>query len=112
MGILAHFILPFRFLVTVAVSWPDFGVPSLQPIIPFPARRGWGGRVPYSRLGILAVLGAKNVVRTTAQLLWVQPEGLELLAPFGRRIAQPFDADASRQPTFDGCSNEVRCEES
>ena len=33
----AHFILPFRSLVIVAVSWPDFGVPSLQPKIPFRA---------------------------------------------------------------------------
>jgi hypothetical protein len=42
----------------------------------------------------------------------VQSEGFELPAPFGWRIAQPFDSDASRQPAFDRCSNEVRCEES
>jgi hypothetical protein len=36
-GISAHFILPFRSLVTVAVSRADFGVPSLHAKIPFPA---------------------------------------------------------------------------
>jgi hypothetical protein len=36
-GISAHFSLPFRSLVTVAVSRADFGGPSLHPKIPFPA---------------------------------------------------------------------------
>jgi hypothetical protein len=32
--------------------------------------------------------------------LGIQSKGLELPAPFGWRIAQPFDSDAARQPTF------------
>jgi hypothetical protein len=57
--------------------------------------------MPFGRPGIMAVSGTKNVVRAGPRLLRVQSERLELPAPFGWRIAQPFDADASRQPTLD-----------
>jgi hypothetical protein len=43
--------------------------------------------------------------------LRVQSERLELPAPFGWRIAQPLDSDASRQAAFNRCPNEARCEE-
>jgi hypothetical protein len=107
-GILADFIPPFRSLVTVAVSRADFGAPSLHPKIPFPAAdlpRANDVATP----GILAVLGTKTA---GPRLLRIQPERLELPAPLGWSIAQPFDADAARQPTFDRRSNEVRCQES
>jgi hypothetical protein len=110
-GIAGYFILPFRSLVPVAVSRADFGIPSPHPKIPFPGAAR-GGLMPFGRPGIMAVWGTKNAVRGEPRLLRVQSERLELPAPFGWRIAQPFDADASRQPTFNGCSNEVRCEES
>jgi hypothetical protein len=42
----------------------------------------------------------------------VQSQRLELPAPLGERIAQPFDSDASRQALLDRCPDEVRCEES
>jgi hypothetical protein len=51
-GISAHFILTFRSLVTVAVSWPDFGVPSLHRKIPFPAGRAAAGLMPFGRPGM------------------------------------------------------------
>jgi hypothetical protein len=44
-------------------------------------------------------------------LFRIEAQGLELLAPFSRRIAEPLDADAARQVTFHGCSDKVGCEE-
>jgi hypothetical protein len=44
-------------------------------------------------------------------LLRIQSERLELPAPFGGRVAKPLDPNATRQPTFDRCFDEVRCEE-
>ena len=34
------------------------------------------------------------------QLFRIESERLKLSAPFGRRIAEPLDADAARQATF------------
>ena len=34
------------------------------------------------------------------QLFRIESERLKLPAPFGRRIAEPLDADAARQATF------------
>jgi ankyrin repeat protein len=33
-------------------------------------------------------------------LFWIESEHLELPTPFGRRIAEPFDADAPGQTAF------------
>jgi hypothetical protein len=110
-GISAHFILPFCSLVTVAVSRAIFGVPSLHPKIPF---QGAGLRQSpvVWQTGNLTVLATESVIRAVPRLLRDQSERLELPAPFSRRIAQPFDPNTARQPTFDRCSNEVRCEKS
>ena len=91
-------------------SQADFSLPSLHPKIPFPAA-GFRGPIPFGSPGILGVLGGKNAISAGPSLLRVQSERLELPAPFGWRLAQPFDSDASRQPSIDRCSNEVRCEE-
>jgi hypothetical protein len=45
------------------------------------------------------------------KLFRIESEGLELLAPFGWRIAEPLDADATGQATFYGCFNKVGREE-
>jgi hypothetical protein len=45
------------------------------------------------------------------RLFRIKSERLELSAPFGRRIAEPFDADASGQATFYGCFDKVGCQE-
>jgi hypothetical protein len=55
-GILAHFIPPFRSLVIVAVFQPDFDFPSLHRKIPFPAAC-CGGSMPSGRLGNNGSLG-------------------------------------------------------
>ena len=44
-------------------------------------------------------------------LLWLQPERLELLAPLCGSITKSFDADAAGQSTFDGCPDQIRCQE-
>ncbi len=41
----------------------------------------------------------------------VETEGFELPAPFRRRIAKPFHADAAGQATFYGCLDKVGCQE-
>ena len=45
------------------------------------------------------------------QLFRIESEGLKLPAPFSRRIAQPFYADATGQATFYGCFDKIGCEE-
>jgi hypothetical protein len=44
------------------------------------------------------------------RLLRIESERLELAAPFGRRIAQAFDADAAREAPLDGGSHQIRCQ--
>ena len=44
-------------------------------------------------------------------LFRVETEGFELPAPFRRRIAKPFYADAAGQATFYGCLDKVGCQE-
>jgi len=41
----------------------------------------------------------------------IDQERLKLSAPFGRRIAEPLDADAAGQATFYGRFNKIGCEE-
>src|SRR5260370_34897614 len=36
---------------------------------------------------------------------------MKLPAPFSRRIAEPFDADAAGQATLHRCLDKIRCEE-
>ena len=45
--------------------------------------------------------------RTILQLFRIKSECLKLPAPFGRRIAEPLDADAAGQATFYGCFDEI-----
>ena len=45
------------------------------------------------------------------RLFRIEPESLELPAPFGRRIAEPLDADATGQATFYGGFDQVGSEE-
>jgi hypothetical protein len=43
------------------------------------------------------------------QLFRVEPERLELPAPFDRWITEPLDADAAGQTAFDGCLDQIGC---
>jgi hypothetical protein len=45
------------------------------------------------------------------RLFGLEPERLELPAPFSRRIVEPLDADAARQTAFHGSFDEIRSEE-
>src|SRR5258706_434460 len=45
------------------------------------------------------------------QLFRIESERLKLPAPFSRRIAEPFDADAAGQATLRRCLDKIRCEE-
>jgi hypothetical protein len=44
-------------------------------------------------------------------LFRIESEGLELVAPFSRRIAEPLDADATGQATFNRCLDNAGREE-
>src|SRR6476619_2237537 len=46
-----------------------------------------------------------------AQLFRIESERLKLSAPFGRRIAEPLDADAAGQATFYGGFDKIGCKE-
>jgi hypothetical protein len=80
-----------------------FGALSLHPEIPFPAavvEREVRTRLkPYSGFcgAVIRVLGP------ALRLFRIKSEGLELPAPFSRRIAEPLDADSAGQATFYGC---------
>jgi hypothetical protein len=45
------------------------------------------------------------------RLFRIESKRLELSAPFGRRIAEPLDADAARQAAFYGCFDKIGGEE-
>src|SRR5258705_8694244 len=45
------------------------------------------------------------------QLFRIESERLKLPAPFGRRIAEPLDADAAGQATFHCRFDKIGCEE-
>ena len=44
-------------------------------------------------------------------LFGTESQRLELLRPFGRRIAESLDTDATGQATFHGCFDKTGCEE-
>jgi hypothetical protein len=46
------------------------------------------------------------------QLFRIESERLKLPAPFGRRIAEPLDADAAGEATFYCCFDKIGGEES
>jgi hypothetical protein len=50
-------------------------------------------------------------LKPSPQLFRIESEHLKLSAPFGRRIAEPLDADAAGQATFYGCFDKIGCEE-
>jgi hypothetical protein len=110
-GIFVGIVALVRSPVTLAVFQADFSLPSLHPKIPFPAA-GFSTANNVRQPRNIGGLGRRRTpFQAGPQLLRVQSERLELSVPFGWRIAQPFDSDASRQPAFDRCSNEVRREE-
>jgi hypothetical protein len=49
--------------------------------------------------------------RAVAILFRIESERLKLPAPFGRRIAEPLDADAARQAAFNGGFDKIGREE-
>src|SRR3977135_1420735 len=61
------------------------------------------------QFGLLRRRNSGALVRL--QLFRIESERLKLPAPFSRRIAEPFDADATGQATFYGSFDKVGCEE-
>src|SRR5271167_3923346 len=88
------------------------GASSLHPKIPFPAtvvEREVRARLkPYSGFSRCRNSGPLAGALT---LFRIKSERLKLPAPFGRRIAEPLDADAAGQATFHGCLDKIRGEE-
>jgi hypothetical protein len=88
-----------------------FGASSLHPKIPFPAA------VVEREVGPLCTRNSDfwaTVIRDLGpalQLFRIESERLKLPAPFGRRIAEPLDADAAGQATFYGRFDKIGCEE-
>jgi hypothetical protein len=54
---------------------------------------------------------ATRVRGTALQLLRIKSEHLKLPTPFSRRIAQPFDADATWQAALYSCFDKIWCQE-
>ena len=88
-----------------------FGALSLHPKIPFPAavveREVREQLKPYSRFCAAVIRDLGPVLR----LFRIESERLELSAPFGRRIAEPLDADAAGQATLHPCFDKIGSEE-
>jgi hypothetical protein len=88
-----------------------FGASSLHPKIPFPAasvEREVGPhctRIPTFEPPQFGIPGP------ALQLFRIESERLKLPAPFCRRIAEPFDADAAGQAPFYSCFDKVGGEE-
>src|SRR6478736_3790703 len=87
---------------------------SLHPKIPFPAavaQRNVGGDA-LTEPDEVRTLGHRRLdFWARLQLFWIESERLKLPAPFNRRIAKPFDTDATGQATFYGCFDKIGCEE-
>jgi hypothetical protein len=84
-----------------------FGARSLHPKIPFPAA-GLEREVQGQYSGFCTAV--VRDLEPALQLFRIESERLKLPAPFSRRIAEPFDADATGQATFYCCFDKVGCE--
>src|SRR6476619_7985862 len=100
----------FRLWRHVAVSEPDFSLPSLRPKIPFPAS-GFSTARSRSAAGNFWGMEAKNDVSNPVHNLRIQSKGFELWAPFCRSITKSLDSNTARQTTFDRGADEIWCEE-
>jgi hypothetical protein len=89
-----------------------FGGVSPHPKIPFLAA-GLGHEIRPHLQPQFRVLrrGNSGIFGRRSKLFRIESERLKLSAPFGRRITEPFDADAAGQATFDGCFDKIGREE-
>ena len=79
-----------------------FGALSLHPKIPFPAA-GLARKVPTVFAAVIPTFGPPCLdFGPVLELFRIESERLKLPAPFGRRIAEPLDANAAGQATFYG----------
>jgi hypothetical protein len=77
-----------------------FGTLSPHPKIPFPAS-GFGREFgPRSQPQLRFSSQRIRDVEDGLGLFRIEAQGLELPAPFSRRVAEPLDADATGQATF------------
>ena len=107
---------PFALLAPIAPEWRDSRNRGSLYIRSQPAKEAHFGFClwrPKFRSRHWAETGSITewwVIRLGPKLFRVETEDLELLAPFGRQIAEALDADAAGQATF-GRFDEIRCEE-
>jgi hypothetical protein len=90
------------------------GASSLHPKIPFPAaavHREAGGNALTEPDEFRTLGHGRSDLWPRLQLFRIESEGLKLPAPFSRRIAKPFDTDATGQATFYCCFDKIGCEE-
>ena len=96
-----------------ATQFPDFGLCRRSRILV----AGFGALSPHLKIPFPAV-GLEREVRPrfapgirdrgrALQLFRIESERLKLPAPFGRRIAEPLDADAAGQATFYRSSDKI-----
>ncbi len=76
MGIFVGIVPLFPSLETLAVSQPDFSLPSLHPKIPFPAARVFDGQIPVGCREFLGFGEAKSDVRTRSVTIADSIQGL------------------------------------
>src|SRR5438874_10900733 len=88
-----------------------FGASSLHPKIPFPAPVVEREVGPHCTRNSDFGANRNSGLRLALRLFRIESERLELPAPFSRRIAEPFDADAARQAAFHGRLDEIGGEE-
>jgi hypothetical protein len=96
-----------------ATQFPDFGLCRRSRILV----AGFGALSPHLKIPFPAV-GLEREVRPRfapvirdrgrpLQLFRIESERRKLPAPFGRRIAEPLDADAAGQATFYRCFDKI-----
>jgi hypothetical protein len=92
--------------------WWRFLAPCLR-IQKFRSRRP-GSSAKFDRttpVNWRSALPQFEILGPTLELFRIKSERLELPAPLGRRIAEPFDADAAGQATLYDCFDKVGCQE-
>ena len=97
---------------SVSVSrWADF-CGSVSARIPVPGGQDSAGKPDRNSESPNSVFEQYDGrCRRGLRLFRIETEDLELPAPFRRRIAKPFHADAAGQATFYGCLDKVGCQE-
>jgi hypothetical protein len=88
-----------------------FGALSPHPKIPFPAGAFEREFLQHCTRRLVLLRRLIRVFLVVPRLFRIESERRKLPAPFGRRIAEPLDADATGQAAFYRRFDEIWCEE-